>query len=1057
MRFMQICGLVFAIFLILAFSAQAEEIPRLSRGGGMIHGGNFQFTKAGNDTINLMAAADDPTNNSNPGPCGLPEPIYRADFEFGDEGGRVETDGSGWTSVDFTQPTVTHWEVSEYDGFNTPFSSFRAWCGDATIPSCDANDPEGGYGNSWNAVIEFTVAVGNPTVSTQVDVTAMLQHDSEPGYDYTYLSYRYQGQFFGDMASWDGESRNEGVPGPIAVSGSVTYLPQEYVGGTHIAVFWRFRSDGAWSDEDCLFPNAGGCMVDDVNVRVTNDGNSTDYFTDFNDGSFGLWNIVIPDGVGDYARIYRGLGENDPCGTNFTAQVAFIDNDMAVPGTGGSTCHNWCYGPGGYIVTTTGGLAGETDHIHNAIESPVMAWPVAKDCVSPIPDGIILTFSVYKHEDLTDDAPGIFYTWGVRSADTDGSAGGVQDINEQPWRDRNFVYYGGPEFIRHRDDVTDRMNPGRDEVQVQLAVEEWGYVWGYTGDDGYPAPYFDNVTVKVFPYQGPGMSAREIDLAQDSFPERETIDYGDLGSNSVRFDSANNISRASHLRNDPGDTIIVDVVPVRAGAEHVGLPTLHYLLDPNPVFTPAMRTAGLPDMGSVQGMPGIGSSGDWILNRYSFDLPDTGFLFPGDVLHYYISASDHVGGDVQSVTMPADTTGFSTGFGDPMGYNSTFTMHALPTILSDGFGGFDQTGILFINDFANRGGENEWYTALNHLGFSMAWHHYDVYYVNAPSSGVGNGIGGRADGLMLSGYSTILYTCGNLGRYTISNGDFFGDPGDDVGTLTDWLDQGQKNIFLTGDDLASDLAQSGSATQAFLSDMMGVSVVTDNVRSFIGNQTSPLVKPIPGNPVFLPSSTLSNWYAFGGCPGINTFDGVNIVETGQRVAEFEDPLGVGYSFSACTLNILNPGPTRSRIISMPVDLMNIFTNPDAPGHYLPARVRLLWEVLAYFGFYAISPNQSGVDDLPGITFAASNYPNPFNPVTTIKYSLPKAGHLQLSIYNVRGQLVKTLINGPRPAGANQTIIWDGTDNLGSAVASGVYFYEARAGGDVRIGKITLLK
>ena len=75
----------------------------------------------------------------------------------------------------------------------------------------------------------------------------------------------------------------------------------------------------------------------------------------------------------------------------------------------------------------------------------------------------------------------------------------------------------------------------------------------------------------------------------------------------------------------------------------------------------------------------------------------------------------------------------------------------------------------------------------------------------------------------------------------------------------------------------------------------------------------------------------------------------------------------------------------------------------------------------------------------------------------ISYSLPRAGHLKLSIYNVRGQLVKTLIDGHRPAGANQTIVWDGTDNLGSAAASGVYFYEARALGDVRIGKATLLK
>ena len=56
----------------------------------------------------------------------------------------------------------------------------------------------------------------------------------------------------------------------------------------------------------------------------------------------------------------------------------------------------------------------------------------------------------------------------------------------------------------------------------------------------------------------------------------------------------------------------------------------------------------------------------------------------------------------------------------------------------------------------------------------------------------------------------------------------------------------------------------------------------------------------------------------------------------------------------------------------------------------------------------------GVDDLPVLEFTTSNAPNPFNPGTTIKYSLPTAGHLKLSIYNVRGQLVKTLIDAPRP-------------------------------------------
>ncbi|MDD3536531.1 MAG: FlgD immunoglobulin-like domain containing protein, partial [Candidatus Cloacimonetes bacterium] len=68
-----------------------------------------------------------------------------------------------------------------------------------------------------------------------------------------------------------------------------------------------------------------------------------------------------------------------------------------------------------------------------------------------------------------------------------------------------------------------------------------------------------------------------------------------------------------------------------------------------------------------------------------------------------------------------------------------------------------------------------------------------------------------------------------------------------------------------------------------------------------------------------------------------------------------------------------------------------------------------------------------------------NYPNPFNPSTTIQYSLPKAARLRLDIFNVKGQLVKTLVNGEMPAGTH-SIVWNGRDMKNKAVATGVYFY-----------------
>ncbi len=1034
----------FALAVVFALFSFAGELPQMTLGNSIIHGGSVHFNKAELDTINLMAASNDPTNNSDPRDGGL-EPYYDGDFE--DANG--DPAWNGWTHYDVTQPTVSHWNVSTYNQPNP--ANHAAWCGDINFDACDTNDVAGGYGNGWHDLIEFRQTVPNPDISSTVTVTATLMHDCEPEYDYTYLSYRYRGQRLGDIQSWDGT-------GTVAVEGSVTYLPQEYMDGTDIAVYFRFKSDGGWSDEGCRWPTAGACQVDDINVNIVNGAFDADFFEDFEHGGdpddFGIWNLGIPDGVGDFSRIWTGLVDADPCRTNSTPQVAFIDDGVVVPGTGGSDCINWCYGPGGYIVNTTGGLIAGSEYIHNVIESPVMAWPHPKDGGGgPDYDGIFLSFEVYVHEDLSSDSPGIFWIWNVRSADTDGSAGnGVQIITDQGWRNYNTVGYGGPNYKSPSGDITELMNPGRDEVQVALSVAELGWIWGWIGNDGYPAPFFDNVTVKIFPYLGPGMSSRTIDIAQDNFPDRGSIDMGDPGSHSVRFDAAKNISRALELRNDPGDSIIFTLVPVRAGAEFDGDPELHYLLDANPVFDP-YRTAGLPDMGTVPGMKAIRGNEPWTPGKWAFDLPDTGFLFPGDVLHYFISATDAIGGgggsDPQTALLPADTTGFSTGFGNPLNYDPRFVVRALPSIRDNGFGGYEQPGILFINDFADYGGENEWHSALNNIGL-LVGEDYDVYFVNGPDSDVGNGIGGRASHILLTDYDDILYTSGAMGIFTLANGDFNNDAGNDVATLTGWLDQGGKDIFLTGDGLASDLAQSGSEGQAFLEGYMGVSTVTHDVRPLIGNQTTPLVRVTAGNPVF--NGSLQTWIAFGGCYDVNSFDGVNVLGTALRIAEFDNPTGGQYSYSAAALNLLAGG---SRVISMPVDLMYVYTDPAAAGNLRPGRAQLLRDVLLYFGVAGDPQDVSPV--LPGITFQTNHYPNPFNPSTTIKYSMPTAGHLKLCIYNVRGQLVKTMIDGNRPAGADQTIVWDGTDNQGGSVSSGIYFYEARTGGEVKVQKMALVK
>jgi hypothetical protein len=1003
---------VAGLCLLLAAGVSATDLPNIVDGGQMIHGRAESFNKASGDTILLM------------GPTGSGAP-YIGDFEGG---------WNGWIVVDVTQPTESHWQVSNYN--QAIGTNLAAWCGDISYAACnDSLDTVGGYGNSWQDLLSYRATVSDPALSTQVNVTATLQNDSEPGYDYTYLSTKIEGSLgFTDVQSWDGK-------GTFAVANGLTVLPSELVEGTDIYIHFRFESDGGWSDADCSFYGAGACQVDDITVTVSQVGQADIVSsTDFQDGTLGDWFADFPAGVGAFANLWRGLNDLDDCHTNFTQQVAFIDDGVVVPGTGGSDCINWCYGPGGYIVNTIGGLAGPASHLQVNILSPVMHWP------NDNYDGIRMAFDVYRHEDLSADAPGVFYIWGVNSADTDGSAGnGVQDLDTQNYLDRAFVYFGGPDYVRGDWDVTDLMNPGRDEIRIQLGVYELGWAFGFIGNDGYPAPYFDNVSVKIFPYVGPGMAAREIDLAQDNFPEVDAINLLDLGSMHVRFDMANNISFASHLRNDPGDSLVMSIVPVRSGADLAGSPEMHYVIDANPVFNAYRTTA---TSGFVLGVPAVGASGIPSPDRWAFDLPDTGTLFPGDVLHYYVRAGDEVGGVIQYATTPGDITGFGD-FSAPLAYNSSFVVRALPSITSDGLGGFEMPPALFWNDFANRGGENEWYSSFGALGVVMGLD-YDIYYTNGPSSGVGNGIGGRTSGLALEHYSDLIYTAGDLSVYTISNGDFENDAGDDITALLNWMSAGNKDLLITGDDVVTDLAgQAGAAGTLFSESVMGVNYTTGILRSFIGNQSSPLVMTIAGNPVI---TNVNNWIAYGGCLTMNSFDGVTPRAGAVRLAEFGDPNNYpgAYAFSAATYNVYNG---TNRVVSFPYDFMYIMTNPGAKlSAPLSARAQILSDVLDFFGLF----RTYWPTPVPAVEkFAVANYPNPFNPATKISYVVPRAGHLSLKIFNVRGQLVRTLIDGQVEVSGE--VMWDGTNNQGGAVSSGVYFYEARLGGEVRISKMALVK
>ncbi len=99
---------------------------------------------------------------------------------------------------------------------------------------------------------------------------------------------------------------------------------------------------------------------------------------------------------------------------------------------------------------------------------------------------------------------------------------------------------------------------------------------------------------------------------------------------------------------------------------------------------------------------------------------------------------------------------------------------------------------------------------------------------------------------------------------------------------------------------------------------------------------------------------------------------------------------------------------------------------------------------------------AGDTDLPQVLALDGNYPNPFNPKTVIKFSVPVAENVELGVYDVRGIRVRTLVSETMAAGRHE-VTWMGRDDTGRTVSSGAYFYRLTSGGKSVVGKMLLMK
>jgi hypothetical protein len=105
------------------------------------------------------------------------------------------------------------------------------------------------------------------------------------------------------------------------------------------------------------------------------------------------------------------------------------------------------------------------------------------------------------------------------------------------------------------------------------------------------------------------------------------------------------------------------------------------------------------------------------------------------------------------------------------------------------------------------------------------------------------------------------------------------------------------------------------------------------------------------------------------------------------------------------------------------------------------------------------PDEDPVGDDPAQPFEfalVQNYPNPFNPYTRIRYSIPNDSHIEIKIYDAMGAVIRTLVNRYESAGFN-SVLWDGKNDNGFAVGTGIYIYRLVTGEYSQSMKMVLMK
>jgi hypothetical protein len=688
-----------------------------------------------------------------------------------------------------------------------------------------------------------------------------------------------------------------------------------------------------------------------------------------------------------------------------------------------------------------------------------------------------IEMAIYRYADLPRDNL-VYYTFGVRTY----VAGCPTN-----WRDDNGVYrdadkaWGTVIF-----DLGHLTALGADSIQIKTGARDMCYVWcGVFGSGACHShgPMVGQVWLYALEVAGPQIQWPFGGNFNDNFPEDGTL------TGTVRADCASDIRPSGNAIIENGDSSTITVSEPLNGLSlnaisggKAGMASIYYYCGfynydgtPNTTYAgsdivdpadggrwPVVDSTTAPDGHTwyiVEADTAYAATGGSIIDRFCLDLHDSLFV-AGTQMRYFIAAqSADVGATWTYYFDKEHATDLSAGFapsatGD---INRAYAEYIEWSCLPSPDANID---VLYVDAADGRRVQPYYDTAFEQIGFEDKVDRFDVAWSGSSAGGY---FGHRVQDVfaqLIPSYRKILWDSGDLASVCIGDGTGATGSGamktDDWAVLYTFIDQHSNlpGVFVAGNGLGSEWAgQTGQAAVDFKSVYLNFNLPSggNDHKTFAGMPLNPLVigQNNGGNGVFNhvlgPDTVVAN----GGCPVLRQLDVYN--QSGSSVVEgaYENNLSRVAVLSQTTANqASSTGRAMLQGFSMR------FLRDDVPSG-VADRVDWIFDILTFLQNSPTVP--TGTGDNPGLRNSLSqNYPNPFNPTTTIDYTLRDRTQVKLNIYNVAGQLVRSLVNDVKTSGAH-TVTWDGRNNAGQTVSSGVYFYKLTSKDFVQTKKMVLLK